>query len=356
MATAQGEKARALHLNQMTAQGHGESLSILKADFGHWPPRGLDIVNAPAQAVAIKKYTDLFTFTKAYVSNKETAPNIYINRAMSLLACFNRAAKDRANTLSHEHIHILQKAQMRKGLSDPFGRNRRHNLQAFIKPSAPSYNQYLCDEDETQVRLHQLVAAHYRSTRRLPLNMPELYALLETEGVRTGSAFVTRLLSGQTGMAAKARFTVRSPRSSLAGSVSDLNTIFQTITPQKRDEYCRTILPAIYGQLLELYGDRQGCRRMGYHHNLSLTEVFFRQAWGLHYQQTQSPTPPNTSQIEQTILMMPPSQAGDLMQSLQGGEGSYIHPVTQRAMQLDRATMALITPFISRHNGQAAPV
>ncbi len=109
------------------------------------------------------------TFTSAFVSNQEATPNIYINRAMSPFSCFNKAAKGPANTLSHEHIHILQKAQMRKGMSDPFGRNKRHKMDSLIKPHAGSMARYLCEEDEIQVRLHQVVSSHYRATQKIPL-------------------------------------------------------------------------------------------------------------------------------------------------------------------------------------------
>ena len=45
----------------MYAKGHANSLDILKADFVHWPPNGLDIVRPPDIDIKFKSMFGTFT-------------------------------------------------------------------------------------------------------------------------------------------------------------------------------------------------------------------------------------------------------------------------------------------------------
>ncbi|MGZ9096901.1 MAG: hypothetical protein ACXW30_01225 [Micavibrio sp.] len=344
------EHKRAIHISMMAEQGEVPSLSILKADFGHWPPQGLDIVRPPAKTTEFQKYTAPLGFlTTAYVDNSESANRIYINRAASLSALFNLASADFADTVSHEHIHILQKNMMRAGISDPFGRNRKHKLNDAFKPFIGSMAKYLCEEDETQVRIHQIVAHHYRQFQQLPLNPHELWALLKVEGVKINSPLVDSMLDSAEGIKARYKFSTSSYKSGLIkpGIIREMSTIFWCVQNEKRDDYCKNVFTALYGQLLELYGDQDGSRRMGLDHNLSLTEVFFRQAWSLQHKWNEN-LPADTKALEATIQAMPLAQTEDLLEKLLDS-GVYHHPVVRRDFKLEPQAASRIIPYLARH-------
>ena len=59
-------------------------------------------------------------------------------------------------------------------------------------------------------------------------------------------------------------------------AISDLNKAISALKPEKKAQFFSEILPFIYGDLLELYGDRQGQKRMGHTHNIQLREIFYR--------------------------------------------------------------------------------
>lgn len=343
------EHKRAIHISMMVDQGAVPSLSILKADFGHWPPRGLNIVRPPSRTTTFQRYSAPLSLTSAYVDNSETANKIYINRAGSLSALFNLASADLADTVSHEHIHILQKNMMRDGISGAFGRNRKHKLNDVFKPFVGSMAKYLCEEDETQVRIHQIVAHHYRQFQQLPLNPHELWALLKIEGVKINSPLVDTMLDSAEGVKARYKFSTSSYKSGLIRPeiIRDMSSIFWCVKDEKRDDYCKNVFPAFYGQLLELYGDQEGSRRMGFDHNLSLTEIFFRQAWLLQHKWNES-LPADTKALETTIQAMPLAQTENLMEHLRD-LGLYRHPVVGRDFKLEPQAAGRIIPHLARH-------
>lgn len=345
MPDSASENQRAREISALARQGRAESLSLLKADFRHWPPRGLNIVLPPDRITEFRMYTALFSLTSAYVDNSEAANRVYLNRASSLSALFNRASSGFADTVAHEHIHILQKNMMRAGISDSFGRNRKHDLKDVFKPFIGSMAKYLCEEDETQVRLHQIVAHHYRQHRQLPLNPHELFALLKVEGVKIDSPLVDSMLASADGIKARYKF----PNASYQGRpgiIREMNTIFWCVKNEKRDDYCKSVFTALYGQLLELYGDQEGSRRMGFDHNLSLTEIFFRQSWSLQHKWNEG-RHADTQALQNTIRVMPLAQAEDLMERLLDS-GAYRHPVVGRDFKLEPGAAGRIIPYLAR--------
>ncbi len=346
MGNTPSEEKRALEIKALVQQGRAESLSLLEADFGHWPPHDLNIVRPPDRVTEFKTYTAPFSLTSAYVDNSEAANRVYINRAGSLSALFNRASSGFADTVAHEHIHILQKNMMRAGISDAFGRNRKHDLKDVFKPFIGSMAKYLCEEDETQVRLHQIVAHHYRAFGQLPLNPHELFALLKVEGVKIDSPLVDSMLADTDGIKARYKFSNSSYRGR-PGIIREMSSIFWCAKNEKRDDYCKNVFTALYGHLLELYGDQEGSRRVGFGHNLSLTEIFFRQAWSLQHKWNES-RHADTRALENTIRAMPLAQVEDLMERLLES-GTYRHPVVGRDFKLESGAAGRIIPHLARH-------
>ena len=341
------EKERALELNALYRHGEGKSLHILQTDMGVWPPQGLNIALHSKGDVHFEPYFKPHSLTSAYVDFTTTAGIIYINTAHYLRAKFNKASRALADTIAHENLHVLQKRRMKSGISDPMGRNRDYELTDYLRKRANTSSRYLCHRDETQVRLHQIVAQYHRYFRKMPLNTAELYTLLDIERVKINSPWVTALLASPQGILAKAKFNAASHQSDWLKPqpIQDMEQIFAAIDKTKRDEYCQTIFPAIFGQLLEIYGDSEGSRRVGYNHNLTLTEFFFRQAWNLQHRWKEN-RQFDMRLIQKIIAVMPQYQAEDLMDHLIESR-PYTHPVLKRELQLEPDAAWKIIPYLS---------
>ncbi|MBI2234133.1 MAG: hypothetical protein HYU57_03900 [Micavibrio aeruginosavorus] len=319
------------------------SRDILKADFGgDWPPRGLAIAAGPDIPVEFRADKYFSFFVNAHVDNSEHRNRIHINRFWSLTRAFNKASF--ADTLAHENIHILQKDMMRSGITDPFGRNRRYGTEAMIGKSHSAFIRYLAAEDEIQARLHEVTAHHYR----------DVLAMLHCEGVAIDPVCIRGLSRDQAGRAALAAFSVPSyPKTWLAPEViRDLNSVIRAVPKEKRISFCNNVIPALYGGLLELYGDREGSRRMGAAHNIVMTDRFFRQAWRLQHA-LEKKSIPSTAGIEAVINAMPESQAADLLGHITRQE-SFKHPLSGRELKLNPQAAALVAPLFLKRGGPDA--
>lgn len=341
------EDDRARALNAAFHDGETPGLHILKTDMGAWPPAGLCIVQPPAGKVRFERYFKPFSDTSAYVDFASVAGIIFINTAHYLTAQFNNASRSLADTVAHESFHVFQKNRMRNGISNAMGRNRDYELNQYLRKNANGMARYLCHKDETQVRLHQIIAQHHRRFHKLPLNTHELYALLQIERVTMDAPWVNEMLSTPQGIAAKNKFDAPSAplKWSRPAHVQDMEQIFASIAQEKRNDYYQNILPALYGQILEIYGDQEGSRRVGHTHNITMTEFFFRQAWNLQHRWKEGQKA-DMGMIDQTIHLMPPSQAADLMDHLHA-DRPYTHPFLKRDLSLDHDTARKIIPSLA---------
>lgn len=333
-------------INDIYHQGRGDSLAILRADFGGvWPPRGLVITQPPAHEITLQRYTKIFSGETASVSNQEHDHCIHINRWGHLSSLFNRDSQARADTIAHENIHILQKIMIQQGLRNSFGQFYRHGVKEMVHKNAGSYARYLCAEDEFQVRLHLLVSRYYRDHGKIPLNQHELWSMLHHEGVKITDNCLQALYESDQGLRALGKF-FRDPKTLplfKSGLMREINTALYSISDHHKEKFCRVTIPALYGSLLEIYGDREGSRRMGYGHNISLTEMFLHQAGRLQYRM-ENKLMPDTSRIKTIIAAMPDDQKQDIACSLQ--QGTFIHPLTGRTRKIGQESATLIAPLL----------
>lgn len=324
-------KARALAINSFYKKGYGDSLDILREDFsGEWPPRGLEITQPPTIPIIFQGYVALDA-TSAYVDNTESGFILHMNKTHMLERAFTNASQNIANTISHENIHILQKKLIRSGLSDPFGRGKNNNhVKKMLGDRATHHTQYLADVDEIQARLHEIVTNHYRQFREIPLNQRQFRALINGQDIKKG----LRVASYQK------KWSGDNP-------VSDLNCIFLSLRDDKKYEFYTKTLPLLYGGLLELYGDCEGSRRMGFDHNITLTDLFFIQARRIQNDRGEN-RPGDTTKLNATIAAMPKNQAADLLKRIFLND-AYIHPLSMNEMRLNSHNRDIVIgPLLQR--------
>ena len=338
---------RARIINDIYHAGCGNSLDILRADFGGvWPPHGLTITTTPAHDITIERYARLFSDETAHVSNQERALCIHMNLLNDVTALFNRASTARADTISHENIHILQKVMIRNGLGNVFGQFARVGIKNMRKKNLSEGSHYASSEDELQVRIHLLVSRYYRDHGKIPMNQHELLSLMHHEGVNLDKDTVAELYKSEQGLRAVGIF-FKDPKSRpflKSEPVQNINTAIHAIDDQHKVNFCRVALPALYGSLLEIYGDREGSRRMGYKHNISLTDMFLHQAATIQYRIDNKLTP-DTTRIKTVMDAMPDDQKDDLSGILR--RGSFTHPLSGRTRLIGTESAQMIAPLLA---------
>ena len=334
--------ARNTAIRDIFALGAASTLSVLQADFGHWPPQGLVSITIPDIPVDFKTFFHFSSRQKGAVLD-HLPTTIFINQRILLPHIFNRVSADLGDAVSHENIHVLQNIIMHAQGLVPVREHYGDFLNGFASPAMKSYSASI---NEIQTQLHAVVSDHYRRTGVIPLNTTDLWALLCTERVIPKSAYVDDLLDNtMEGRWAKKRFPATSarPRKDLLMEIAELNVLFFFMKKDKRDEFCEEILPAVYGRLLEIYGDEFGCMRMGYNHNLLLSEIFARQARDIELSTTK-----DTAVIEETIARMPLSQIGCLEREIPRNAG-WKHKRTGTPVALAPETIDLVGRLLRRH-------
>lgn len=298
----------------MYAKGSANSLDLLKADFGHWPPNGLDIVNAPDIDVTFKSVFSTSTglkrlipswanllvcahLLKSYpvsgvafmaitaairgielggfvnVSSKPTT--IHLNDMYRAFGFFQGGRRFLSHIISHEFKHVLQARDSQDSLSSAL--EDRLGIPNFLKEATGKHNKYLADEAEIQARLHTVIVGVYHQHEALPLSKRDLIAALAAQGLDIPLEIIGKYVPVEASVKWAKNENLHD-RYADKSAIDDLNKVLSSIKEDKLLKFVSKTLPFIYGDLLELYGDRQGHKRMGHTHNIQLREVFYKSA------------------------------------------------------------------------------
>lgn len=289
---------RAERYKQAMAKGGTTSDVLLRADFGTDNPRGLDIVaDMPRHRVVIKdlreskpyqqpgdmgdRATILETKRGLYTLGES---NIYINPKYYGQGEHADDTILFSSTLAHEHIHLLQYEDSRTWnaaynnshlnfihwLDDddnslnPVSAVRQlyHTFNRSRQDSKTS--QYLIREQEIQARMHEILTCGYASWQRMPANKIELWACMDQMGVDLPHSIWRKLRRDENGIQAMKDFSCSGwMRHQLYRQVDGINKVHSYLSlPEHQERFWHRAMPAIYGNLLELYGDRLGRERM----------------------------------------------------------------------------------------------
>lgn len=298
-------KERELRLAALTARPRLTSAAILAADFGTDCPAGLSIRSYPGHAVRLFPLTAIDGFDALPEEDRRrmlAAPigcagedeRIFLHPAYFDPARRGALSRLFALTLPHEHVHRLQAEERdtgwasafagetmrfldeegeRRGATGAAGRLytafRRAVLERRVMRGQDgpvlSVSGYYISEPEVQARLHQILALGYVQWGRMPATATELRAALTGLGVKAPRAVRRALRADPAGRQAmrdfRSGFFVRRAARDI---VHELNFVHgYAALPGKRRILWDSALPALYGNLLELYGDGPGRARMG---------------------------------------------------------------------------------------------
>ncbi|MBU0860106.1 MAG: hypothetical protein KJ667_09215, partial [Alphaproteobacteria bacterium] len=302
--------ARRTRLRTVFNRGACTSLDLLTADFGHWPPQGLTVDKPPVQPLRIRSLFNIAAATRSeaasilhemehdeearkamtavpgwiaktilYVSALRSALRPALQRGVGASAAYVITSNpqreifmrgfnfrpDGENTLSHEHIHVLQNDRLLAGKPCAFDNFHTEDLYRDdneIDPAILDDLIYMSDESEIQVRLHIILATAYQFTQTLPQTRPELQCLLFCCGVlemnEADEKRMSRLIA-KMDRAGKPLFIPNlesrafDPIVEAAEEIGILRDEY--IRVDKQDHFKNVTLPAIYADLIDLYGD-----------------------------------------------------------------------------------------------------
>ncbi len=294
--------------NQLLMRGHASVAELLEASYGEWPPKGLDIDAGNEQRV---KLTSVFSMKQDGAEKKNFFKHIYDQTMGALtVAGLGSVAGDRqigANkmicctlphlfgrsmlneTLGHETIHVLQgdhywraketlghKASQKIWTDQNDAASNMIAQDVFSKHEGKSFLQrafiaatglvmgnitYLKSGLEIQARIHEALIDGYPRWGGLPQTKEEFLVAMEDSGLNMPDSVREKLDQHPDIDAARARFdTFKFLNPSAA---SDLNQVQRALTAEGREMFWEESLPALYGDLIEMYGDGPGRERLG---------------------------------------------------------------------------------------------
>lgn len=278
------------------------SAAIYQADFGTDCPNGLDIKAYPEHEIHIANLKDMpdFADLSSEELNEQLAKadgmayrdgHIYMHPHYFDEDLLQKRARIFTSTLAHEHAHTAQFYENDTGWESAFtqvnttflhmeeqggdfkGKTRRlyqkFNQAAVDKDAelktAYKVSEYFANEHEIQARMHEALAVGYASWQKMPTDKTELWAALHNIGITTPKNILTELKNSDEGQAALKKFKCsRHLKKNMAKVAHDLNLVNDYASfSDVRETLWRKAYPAMYGNLLEHYGDSQGRARMG---------------------------------------------------------------------------------------------
>lgn len=295
---------RTLLATAAVLRGQAPVEDLLKASYGEWPPKGLDItVPQNPHPVRLGSITEIVpdmpgsgTFSGRFknelyaLGNVEGTANNLGSRTVILnplrlgLMPALVGKSGLADAMGHEAAHILQRDFYERlpasrnvpGLfseiwnrdvmeypSDvafkAFFQNTDRNVTMQWDDRTRSNFNYMCDSKEIQARIHQFTAHGYQTWKRVPTNTEQFLVAMQSSGLYIPKEIMDTLESSPTIAETRRLFPPVSPHP----EAKNINIIQSALKPEGLKIFWEETMPTLYGHLIENYGDGPGRARMG---------------------------------------------------------------------------------------------
>jgi len=284
--------------NQLLMRGYATMRELLTASFGEWPPKGLDVdENIPhEQIVQIHKTMSFKTLGSAYPHKRQIdISKFYFKYLPKILT-----PEGVRSTLGHEAVHILQydhyirpneifkNGTVKKVSSKPLSRDdsswdrgsmsRFNSMQELLfydsyegkakgrasmifnrKARKKSDFYYMKSDMEMQSHLHEILIAGYPEWGRLPSNKDEFLAALSSARLGVHNDIKKYLDSLPQDSSVRDFLKVKMKTSLASGRISSFVKLLSSDSTRKM--FWKKVLPMVYSDLIEMYGDKQGRAR-----------------------------------------------------------------------------------------------
>jgi hypothetical protein len=308
--------------NKLLLQGSASMDEVLFASFGAWPPAGLKIIGENNQRVNFMsvwqmsnhlntgsaekdkvtltgKLKDLFSVAgRATLANERIIgvnklSTVYLDRFLSLAkgnlwAAVTGNADTVRTTIAHESAHLLQGDHYWRA-KEVFGHansqkiwtdqtNASSNIIAkeafdshtktpgilmrlFNKVSGSLGSSYYQQGIEIQARIHEVVSDGYQRWGTMPGNRAELYAALENAGLKVPEKFLNEIQKSPMAEDIEILFQSKKAAGNSSLAAADINFTANLLTDEGQDKFWDQTMPALYADLIEMYGDGPGRER-----------------------------------------------------------------------------------------------
>jgi hypothetical protein len=135
--------------------------------------------------------------------------------------------------------------------------------RVFNRMSGRKRIDYLKIGDETQAFFYEALAEGYKKWGKMPQDSADLWQALVSLGLKP-PAVVKTYLDSLPPDAHSCAFIKKVH----CVSGANLKTVDRSLSSEGREYYWRTALPALYADLIEMYGDSKGRERFGFGANV----------------------------------------------------------------------------------------
>lgn len=271
-------------VNRLLDRGYASVREILTMSFGEWPVKGLDIdpdvqhdrkidfrlrkdtryagmVMLGGSTIYVNDELESYGFMKSMTYGRHTLMSVIGHEVTHVLQGLNRdysllyavrdfmAFAEKTDELNYYKLTEREK----EGLKSNFHASARNKIKKKLH--------YFRKDIEIQARLHEVMADCYQHCGRLPKNLDELWMAFSSFGVKP-PADVTRRLEDIPVESSAYDFKVAEVPD--FRSRKELQIALHLYSEPVQSMFWHKTLPVIYGDLITMYGDREGIRRFGF--------------------------------------------------------------------------------------------
>jgi hypothetical protein len=120
---------------------------------------------------------------------------------------------------------------------------------------------YLRQGCEIQARVHQIMIDGYQRWGKLPANKDEYLAAMKNSGMKLPEE-IEKHLEGLSANSSAKHF-LNAERGLKTQMIADIQLVSDSLMPNSRNVFWNKSMPAIYADLIEMYGDKPGRERFG---------------------------------------------------------------------------------------------
>jgi hypothetical protein len=128
------------------------------------------------------------------------------------------------------------------------------------KVSDTKYLDYISEGIEVQARIHQIVIDGYPRWGKVPTNSDEFFAAMKNAGIKLPPEIESRLANLPANSSARAFLACETGK---CPKVPDIQEINDSLSEAGRSIFWNKTMPALYADLITMYGDTQGGQRLG---------------------------------------------------------------------------------------------
>lgn len=300
---------------------------------------------------------------KGYVKSMWDPQNVYINDIYAAMRYLDRAHEGTANTIAHEGWHSTQAHDGQVSLSSALDDNR-NGIKTYFPQDMSKWLKYLTHEAELAARLFTVLSNAYVQHGTYPRNKYELWACLISQGM-TPPQGVLKIMHDNYECPECVGAMREYPsvqhyieNYSDKDAVNNLNDVDEGMaTEHQRLKIWASVYPWIYGDIIEVMGDRLGHARMGHTHNIQLREIFMKEASEhARTDKKKEDRPDETAAFErlkQIGALMRPEDATSLMELLLSG--FPYKEASARSIRIAEGPTRLIAVFALANHPQITP-